>query len=108
MTMIKLLSNTYTLSDVTSSSQSATLVAADVPMTHVIVDNTLGTTAVFITSGVASATAVFPTSATVPKAGMVVGPGTVQTYSKDVTHQYIAAIRESGTADVYLAVGSGE
>lgn len=98
----------YVISDVTSSSQQVTLVPGDINTSRLIVDNTAGTTPVFITSGVASTTAVFPTSASVPLGGAVVGAGTVQTYTKDTTHKYIAAIRETGTADVFIKVGSGE
>lgn len=108
MTVMKLMSNSYTISDVTSASQSATLVDYDVPATSIIIDNSAGTTPVFITSGANAVTAVFPTSSSDPEAGKVVAAGTVQTYGKDPSHKYIAAIRESGTADVYISVGSGE
>lgn len=105
---IALNSPQYVLSDVTNASQQVTLTPQDVNTSRVIVDNSLGATPVFVTSGVTSTTAVYPTSATAPGFGAIVGALTVQTYTKDTTHKYIAAIRESGTADVGIKVGSGE
>lgn len=103
-----LMSPVYVISDLTTTSQQATLSDAHVNTSRVIVDNSLGTTPCFVISGTSSQTAVYPTSATVPLLGQVVAAGSVQTYNKDSTHKYIAAIRESGTADVVITVGSGE
>lgn len=105
---IALLSPQYVISDLTSTSQQVTLTDNDVNTSRVIVDNSLGTTSAFVTSGADSTTAVYPTSATVPSNGAIVGAGTVQTFTKNPTHRYIAAIRESGTADLPIKVGTGE
>lgn len=103
-----LMGPTYIISDVTSASQQVTLRDDHVNTSSVIIDNSLGDTSVFVCSGSTTQTAVYPTSATVPTNGKVVGKGSIQTFTKDPTHRYIAAIRESGTADVAVMVGSGE
>lgn len=75
---------------------------------RVIVDNSAGSTPAFVVSGVTSPTAVFPTSATTAVIGSVVGAGTVQTFLKDPGHHFIAAIRASGTADLYIKLTQGD
>lgn len=105
---ISLLSDQYVLSNLTTSSAQVTLDPTDINTSFVIIDNTMGTTPVFVTSGATSTTTVFPTSATVGSQGKIVGPGTVQTYTKNPSHQFIAAIRQSGTADLYITVGTGQ
>ena len=105
---ISLLSGQYVLSSLSTSSAQVTLDPNDINTSFVVIDNTMGSTPVFVTSGTSSTTAVFPSSATVGSAGKVVGPGTVQIYTKNPAHQYIAAIRQSGTADLYITVGSGQ
>ena len=105
---ISLLSEQYTLTSLSTASATVTLDPSDINTSFVIVDNTSGSTPVFVTSGFTSPTAVFPTSATILLQGKVIGAGTVQTYTKNPTHQYISAIRKSGTADLYITVGSGQ
>lgn len=105
---ISLLSDQYVLSSLTTSSASVTLDPTDVNTSFIVIDNTMGATPVFVTSGATAVTAVFPTSATVGSQGKIVGPGTVQTYTKNPSHQFIAAIRQTGTADLYITVGSGQ
>lgn len=108
-TLASLMGNTYIISDVTSASQQAILTESDAQNEcNVIIDNTLGTTSVFVTSGLSSTTAVYPASASVPLRGRVVGAGTVQSWAKPKSHKYIAAIRESGTADVAVMLSTGE
>lgn len=101
-------SKTYILTNVTTTSQQVTLNDTDISTSSIIIDNTLGTTPVFITSGVNSTTAVYPTSATVGSEGAIIGAGMKETYRKDTTHKYIAAIRSSGSGDVAIKVGTGE
>lgn len=104
-----LTSNTYVISDLTTVSKQAVLVDADMKYSGMVIDNSLGSTPVFVTSGTESSlTAIYPTSATEPKRGKVVAAGSIQTFMKDAGHKYIAAIRESGTADVVISTGSGE
>jgi hypothetical protein len=107
-TPMSLMGKTYVISDLTNASQQVTLRDDDINSSRIVIDNSLGTTSVFICSGTTSQTAVYPTSNSVPSMGRVVGAGTVQTWAKDTTHKFIAGIRESGTADVVIMVGSGE
>lgn len=103
-----LLSPQYVISDLTSTSQQVTIEDQYINTSRVIVDNSLGTTPAFVTSGVSSTTAVYPTSATAASLGKIVAAGQVMTWAKNPTHKYIAAIRESGTADLGVTVGGGE
>ncbi len=105
-TPMPLLSDQYTLLNLSTTSTQVVLEPNDVNTSFITVDNTMGTTPVFVTSGATSTTAVFPTSATVGAPGKIVGPGTVQSWIKNPTHQFIAAIRQSGTADLYITVGT--
>lgn len=99
----------YVVSDLTSVSQQVTIEAQyQGRCSRIIVDNTLGTTGAFVVSGKAAQTAVYPTSATVASLGSIVGPGTVQSWTFDSTHNFIAAIRESGTADLPIKLATGE
>lgn len=98
----------YAIPSLTTASQQVVLQQDNVGLTRVIIDNTAGSTPVYVTASNASATAVFPTSLTVPSYGTVVGAGTVQTYMVKPTDKFFAAIRQSGTADLYMTFGSGE
>lgn len=99
----------YIISDLTSTSQQVTIEQVYFgKYKGIIVDNTLGATPAFIVTGKASTTAVYPTSASEASLGKVVGAGTTQTYriGTDVTN--IAAIRETGTADLAIMLTTGE
>ena len=100
----------YAIPSLTTSAQQIVLQQDNVGLTRVIIDNTAGSTPVYVTSGSSSmlGSAVFPTSLTVPSYGSVVGAGTVQTYMCKPTDRFFAAIRQSGTADLYMTFGSGE
>lgn len=98
----------YVLSSLSTTSASVTLEEQFKNVTRVIIDNTMGSTPVFVTSTSTSTSAVFPSSATVSSAGSIVGPGTVQTYMKDPRHRFINAIRQSGTADLYVMIAQGD
>lgn len=101
-------SETYILAALANTSAAVTLTAPSTANKNVILTN-LGTTSVFVTSGVTSPTAVYPTSASVPVAGQVLGPGVMTSFSKPVGHAFIAAIRPSATAgDLVITVGEGE
>jgi len=105
---IALNSPQYVLSSLTNSSQQVILQENLGNLTRIVVDNTEGSTPAYVTASASSTTAVFPTSATVGSMGSVVGAGTVQTYMIKPTDRYFAAIRSSGTANLYLMFGSGE
>lgn len=99
----------YIISDLTSTSQEITIEQVHFgKYSRIIVDNSLGSTPAFITTGKASTTAVYPTSASDALMGKVVAIGSVQTFriGTDVTN--IAAIRESGTADLVIMLSTGE
>ena len=98
----------YAIPSLTTASQQIILQQDNIGITRVIIDNTAGSTPVYVTASSTSVTAVFPTSLTVPSYGTVIGAGTVQTYMVKPTDRYFAAIRQSGTADLYLTFGSGE
>lgn len=107
MVAMNMNTNTYTLSASTSSS-AVTLLDQDANQTSVVAKNT-GSVPVFIVSGKTSApTAVFPTSATVPVQGKVIGAGNTETYTKNATDNFISGITASGTASVYISPGAGE
>lgn len=100
--------NTYAWAS-SASESDITLTASDANLSRCIVTNPTAY-AVTITSGKSSATAAFPTSATVPVACQIVPSNTVMTYNKIIGHDTISII--SGTADsgkyVYVTVGTGE
>lgn len=99
----------YVISDLTSTSQEIAIEQGNFgKYSRVIIDNTLATTPAFVVTGKASTTAVYPTSASASIMGKVIGAGTVQTFriGTDVTN--IAAIRESGTADLVVMLTTGE
>lgn len=105
---IALNSPQYAIPNLTTTSQQVILEENLGNLTRVVIDNTEGSSPVFVTASASSATAVFPTSLTVGSMGSVVGAGTVQTYMIKPTDRYFAAIRSSGTANLYLMFGSGE
>lgn len=98
----------YVLASLSTASAAVTVEEIYKSISRVIVDNTAGSSPVFVVSGRTSPTAVFPSSATVASVGSVVGAGTVQTYMKDPNHNFIAAIRQSGTADLYIKLTQGD
>lgn len=107
MDAMNLNTDTYVLPGASSSS-SITLTPEDRLCTSLVIYNA-GTVAVFLVSGTGSApTAVFPTSATVPLQGKVIGPGVTATFTKRAGHEFISGITASGTASTYIAVGTGE
>ena len=99
----------YVISDLTSASQQVTIEAQfQDRCSRIIIDNSLGTTSAFVVSGETSQTAVYPTSNTAASLGAIVGAGTVQTYAFNPKHKFVAAIRESGTADLPIKLATGE
>ncbi len=98
----------YVLTNLSTTSASVTIEEQFKNVTRVIIDNTMGTTPVFVTATASLTAAVFPSSATVSSAGSIVGPGTVQTYMKDPNHGFINAIRQSGSADLYVMIAQGD
>lgn len=99
----------YVISDLTSVSQQVTVEDQYLgKFSRVIIDNSLGSTPAFVESGTTTQTAVYPTSNTVALPGAVVAAGTVQVYTIPPDHKYIAAIRESGTADLAIKLATGE
>lgn len=107
MDIMNLNSNTYTIA-IDNTSKSATLIPQDTNCTSLVIYNG-SDKAVFVVSGVTAPTAVFPTSATVPLQGKVIGPGVTTTFSKNQYHGFISAIQAvAGTGSLYIAVGSGQ
>ena len=106
MSVMNINTPTYKLSATTSNS-SITLMPQDTLSSSVIV-TVIGSGNVFLVSGVAAPTAVFPTSATVPVNGQVVPAGSTYTLSKNVGDGFISGITDTSTASVYISVGSGE
>lgn len=107
ITPMPLNSNTYVIA-IDNTSKSATLLATDLVYPSLVIYNG-SDKAVFVVTGLTSApTAVFPTSATVPKVGQVVAPGATVTFGKNPLDQYVAAIQAtSGTGNLYISVGPG-
>lgn len=108
MVAMNLNTGTYYLSG-SSTSGSVTLTDDDTLLSSIIVYNA-GSHDIFLVSGTTSApTAVFPTSATAPLKGKVVGAGAIVTLTKNIGDRYIAGICSStNTTDVYISPGSGE
>ncbi len=101
-------SEVYFLNALANTSAAVTLTAASINNSNVLVYNK-GTTDVFVTSGITSPTAVYPSSATVPVLGQVIPPGQEMTYTKPIGHIYIAGIRpDATTGSVVITVGEGE
>lgn len=109
MVALNLNTNTYVIG-ISNLSASATLTPLDANQSSVVLYNG-STTAVFVVSGNAASapTAVYPTSATVPLAGKVIGPGVTTTFTKNAGDRFISAIQAtSGTGNLYIAPGTGE
>lgn len=108
MSAMNLNTNTYVIA-IDNTSKSATLVEPDTNSSSLILYNG-SDKSVFVVSGATSApTAVFPTSATAPLAGKVIGPGATVLYTKPANHKYLAAIQAtSGTGSLYISIGAGE
>lgn len=98
----------YVLSSLTTGSASVTVEEIYKNLSRVIIDNTMGTTPVFVMGSATAISVTFPTSATAASIGAIVGPGTVQTYAKAPGDNFIAAIRQSGTADLYIKLAQGD
>lgn len=98
----------YVLSNLSTTSDTVTIEEQFKNTSRVIIDNTMGATPVFVSGNTVSTSVVFPSSKTVSSAGSIVGPGTVQTYLKDPSHGFINAIRQSGTADLYVMIAQGD
>jgi hypothetical protein len=97
---------TRVLSATTTSSNIA-LTPEQANQSSVIFFNS-GSVPVFIVSARATAaTAVFPVAGT-PQNGVVVGPGLTATYTKNIGDNFLSCITASGTATVYVQIGSGE
>lgn len=108
MVAMNLNSNCYVIA-IDNASKSATLNETDANTNSLVIYNG-STTPVFVVSAKGSAaTAVFPTSATVPLKGKVIGPGATQTFTKNPGHNYISAIQAvAGTGSLYIHSGTGE
>lgn len=106
MSAMNVNASTYVVS-VSTSSVAATLTDGDAMLGNVVIYNA-GSSEVFITSAPSSATAVFPTSASVPLYGVVLAGGATATYTKSQGHKSIAMIRSTGTGNVYISAGFGE
>lgn len=98
----------YALTSLSTSSVSIAVEEIYKNKSRIIIDNTMGTTPVFVVSAAGAVTAVFPASASVASIGAVVGPGTVQTYYKDPEHTVISAIRSTGSGDLYIKIAQGD
>lgn len=106
MVAMNLNTPTYKLSGTTSSS-SVTLSPQDTLCSSLVIFNS-GTVPIFLVSGVTAPTAVYPTSATAPVNGKVVGPGVTATFTKNVGDGFISGITPSSTADTFISAGAGE
>lgn len=101
-------SNTYVIA-IDNTSKSATFTESDKQNLRVILYNGSDKDVFCVLGKQSAPTAVFPTSATVPLSGKVVGPGQMVTFAKTSTDKYISAIQASaGTGSLYISVGSGE
>lgn len=99
-------SDTYVL-DATNTTSATALDVKYNPQGNLIIYNSSSTVAVFVTCSQGSGTAVFPTSSNDPKAGKVIPPGAMVTFEKNAEHNYLNCITASGTATVYVSVGTG-
>lgn len=101
--------NTYALAS-SATSAAVTLSEQDAQKASVVVTNPTAY-GVFLVAGASAApTAVFPTSATEGKAGVLVPSGVTMTVTKTAGHKYIAGISAGADSGkyIYLQVGSGE
>lgn len=101
-------SNTYVIA-IDNTSKKATLTANDYDSPNILAYNGSDKAVFVFISSSSSDSAVFPTSATAPLAGKVIGPGAIMTFGKNPQQAYIYAIQASaGTGNLYLSVGPGE
>lgn len=107
--LMSLNSPVYVISDLTTTSQQITIEPQYLnESSSIIIDNSLGNTPAAVVSGATAQTAVYPTSSSSAFSGAVVAAGSVQTFTFNPKHVYIAAIRETGTADLVIKLGDGE
>lgn len=91
-----------------NTSKSATLKTNN-PVGSVVKGFNDSTNSVFIVAGPTAPTAVFPTSATVPVKGHVIGPKTPFDFELCSDDKFISAIQAtSGTGNLYFSVGPGK
>lgn len=102
-----LTSNTYVVDDVSTTMKHINLAAADKNATGCVIDNTLGSTPVFVVSADNSKTITYPTQASGPVVGKIIGAGCKESYTKEATHDHFMLIREEGSADVVISIGFG-
>jgi hypothetical protein len=92
---------------ISSTSASATLTPQDANQAGLWLYND-STTSVFVNStrGATATAAVFPTSATAPLNGKVIGPKAIVQFPKGIFDNFINAIQAvSGTGNLYISVG---
>lgn len=98
----------YVLASLSNTSASVTVEPRYYGLTRLIVDNTEGTVAAFVTAGITQPTAVFPTSATAALDGSVVPAGKCYSFSISPNARFVSAIRASASAaNLYIALSTG-
>lgn len=91
----------------TTSSQNITIEPNNVALNNIMVTNE-GAQAVFVATGPAAFTAVFPTSASAAVNGSVILAGQSKTFYKNATDNVIGVIRPAAAAagNVYFDIGA--
>jgi len=100
---------TYALASATSSA-AITLRDTEMNSGSVLVTNPTTSYVCITSSDVATPTAAFPASATVPVNCVIIPPNTTRAYVRPLPHKYIAAISSAVDASkfVFFTLGSGE
>ncbi len=107
MDLMSVDSNTYVVDDVSTTSKYIKLTDEDKDTDSIVIDNTLGSTSVFVLTDKTVKTLVFPDQSAGAVKGKIIGPGCKESYSKENTHDYVMFIRAEGSADVVISVGYG-
>lgn len=101
--------NTYAV-NASASSVSVTFTPEDKDEIFGLAYNSSQYPAFMVLGNNVAATAVFPTSATVPVAGTIIPAGGVASFTKTNAHGFVSVICSSADAGkyVYIQVGAGE
>lgn len=111
MSLMNIASPSYVITNASeATARSITITEADKTASNCVIYNATTSNA-WVVAGSSSVTAVFPTSATEPSYGCLVGPGMMASWQKNPEHLYFSVILDTASAGktlVSIKLGAGE
>lgn len=95
--VIKVKTKQYLMENVTNTSKSITISDDDKGNSNIIIDNSLSSNPVFVTTSTSAMTAVYPTES-LPQEGTIVAGSTVQSYEHKPGDNIVTVIRSAADA----------